>query len=115
MLKGCIRSDNRELISSAWRTGNAFERMRGLLFREPLGFDEALLIDRCASVHTCGMSYPLDLAFLDREGVVRKLVAGVDPWRMSVCFGASMTLELRVGMIEKLGLHKGQSLVWTNI
>lgn len=38
-------------------------RLRGLLLTDRDA--PPVLIDRCASVHTFGMSYPLDLLFLD--------------------------------------------------
>lgn len=39
-----------------------------LLDREQAG--PGLLIPRCRSIHTFGMRFPLDVAFLDRDGVV---------------------------------------------
>lgn len=41
------------------------ERARGLLDRDGLGPDEALLIRRCRSVHTFGMRFTIDVVLLD--------------------------------------------------
>src|SRR5688572_1323804 len=85
------------LLDTAIMTVWPWERMRGLLWRPPLREREALLIDRCASVHTWGMKYPLDLVFMDKEWKIRKLVRDVPPWRMAWCIGAAMTLEMPAG------------------
>jgi uncharacterized protein len=43
------------------------ERTRGLLGRDGLEADEALLLERCRSVHTFGMRFAIDVVFLDRS------------------------------------------------
>jgi len=42
------------------------ERRTGLLGSS--GVDGALWLTRCGAVHTVGMTYPLEVAFLDRRG-----------------------------------------------
>jgi uncharacterized membrane protein (UPF0127 family) len=42
----------------------------------------ALVIPRCASVHTAGMRFALDLAFIDSRGRVLRLARAVPPWRV---------------------------------
>jgi uncharacterized membrane protein (UPF0127 family) len=102
----------RKVLGRVWRTTNAWDRMRGLLGRAPLGTDEGLLIEPCASVHTVGMRYALDLAFLDRNGAVCKLVNGLLPMRMSSGPGARATLELAAGGLTRSALCLGDRLVW---
>ncbi|MDP9330003.1 MAG: DUF192 domain-containing protein [Actinomycetota bacterium] len=43
------------------------ERARGLLGRDGLEPDGALLLERCRSVHTFGMRFAIDVAILDRS------------------------------------------------
>jgi uncharacterized protein len=69
-----------------------------LLGLSGLDRDEAgagLLIPRCASVHTFGMRFALDLVFLDRRGRVLETRRGMPPrrlvWAQS---GAAAVLEL---------------------
>jgi uncharacterized protein len=100
------------LLDSVMRTASSWERMRGLLWRPLLLDGEALIIDRCGSVHTCGMKYALDLVFLDRQSVIRKLVRDVRPWRMAWCIPAAMTLEMPAGSIDRLKLEPGTQLLW---
>ncbi len=53
-----------------------------------------LLIPRCASVHTFGMRFPLDLHFLDARGVVLRSSLAVPPRRFVAHRGAAAVLEI---------------------
>jgi uncharacterized protein len=62
-----------------------------------LGRGEAgagLLIPRCASVHTFGMRFRLDLYFLDEDGEAVAVRRAVPPRRLAFCGGAAAVLEL---------------------
>ena len=93
-------------------TNNPIERMRGLLGKTPLQNDQALLITSCSSVHTIGMTYPIDLAFLDKHWKIRKIVKSLVPWRMAWSFGSNMVLEMSPGTIDKLNLNSNMQLIW---
>ncbi|HET7122168.1 MAG TPA: DUF192 domain-containing protein [Solirubrobacterales bacterium] len=69
-------------------------RLLGLtgLDREAVG--EGLLIPRCASVHTFGMRFALDLVFLDREETPLAVRLAVPPRRIAWERGAAAVLEL---------------------
>src|SRR3954454_15329571 len=43
-------------------------RLLGLAFMRPPPAGHALLIPHCRSVHTFGMRFPIDVAFLDEQG-----------------------------------------------
>jgi len=47
--------------------------------RSAIAGDEGLWIPRCRAVHTLGMRVPLDVVFLDRDGRVVRIEAGVPP------------------------------------
>jgi uncharacterized membrane protein (UPF0127 family) len=53
-----------------------------------------LLIPRCASVHTFGMRFDLDLVFLDRSGRPLAVALGVRPRRIAWRRGAATVLEI---------------------
>jgi len=69
-------------------------RLLGLagLTRERAG--EGLLIPRCASVHTFGMRFSLDLVFLDGDGRTLAVRTAVPPGRVVRQRGAAAVLEL---------------------
>lgn len=56
-----------------------------------------LLLPRCASVHTLGMRFALDLFFLDREGEVLLARRAVPPRRVVGRRGAVAVLEIPTG------------------
>jgi len=69
-------------------------RLLGLahLDREEAG--PGLLIPRCASVHTFGMRFGLDLYFLGERGEVVAVRRDVPPRRLAFCGRARAVLEL---------------------
>lgn len=83
------------------------QRARGLLFRAPLAANQALLIPRCASVHTFGMAYPIDVVFLDALGRVLRVVPKLAPCRLAMQFGAVAVLELAPGSASAFGFVVG--------
>ncbi|HWU83827.1 MAG TPA: DUF192 domain-containing protein, partial [Rhodocyclaceae bacterium] len=88
------------------------ERLRGLLGRPRLQPGEALLIDPCPSVHTIGMTYPLDLLFLDADFRLLKQVSRLRPLGWSACRNARATVELAPGSLDSLALNTGDRLEW---
>lgn len=62
-----------------------------------------LLIPRCASVHTVGMRFALDLAFLGGRGEVLAVHRGVGPGRLLWHRGAAAVLEIPAGQGGEFG------------
>ena len=76
------------------------ERLRGLAWgRAPAAY--ALLIDRCRSVHTFGMAYPLDLYWLDGRGRPVRVDRDVGPCRVKACRRARAVLEVPSGLSRR--------------
>jgi uncharacterized membrane protein (UPF0127 family) len=73
------------------------DRRRGLLGRNGLDASAAMMLAPCAAVHTAFMRFALDVVFVDRTGRVRKIVRGLEPWRMSASLGAYAAIELAAG------------------
>lgn len=86
------------------------QRARGLLLRPPLATNEALLIPGCASVHTFGMRYAIDVVFLDPLGRVLHVARALRPWRVASQSGAAAVLELRAGGAATHRLYPGAVL-----
>jgi uncharacterized protein len=85
-LHGCPR---------AFVAESARARLLGLAWLDDLPADCGLLIPRCGSVHTFGMRFALDVAFLDPHGQVLRTARAVPPRRMLWCRGAAAVLERR--------------------
>lgn len=112
MKYGALFHNGTCILPKVARTTNAWDRLRGLLGRPRLQVGEALLIDPCPSVHTIGMSYPLDLVFLDAEFCLLKQVSELKPLRWAGCNNARATLELAPGSLKALTLNTGDRLEW---
>ena len=115
MKLGAIYLRDQCLVPRVWNAVSAWERTRGLLGRPMLQAGEGMLINDCRLVHTLGMGYALDLAFLDRRGQIRKLVAGLSPARMAGSFPAFATLELAPGTLAGIGLREGDCITWREV
>ena len=72
-------------------------RRKGLLGRDGLDRAAALIIRPCFSVHTVGMRFSIDVVFVDREGVVVRVVTNLQPWRIAAAWGAHAVVELAAG------------------
>lgn len=72
-------------------------RLCGLAGLRALEPGEALLLDRCRSVHTLGMRFPLDLVWLDARDRVLRVDEAVAPGRLRGCRSARAVLEVRAG------------------
>lgn len=69
-------------------------RLFGLAHLDRDRVGSGLLIPSCASVHTFGMRFALDLHFLDGEGTVFSVRRGIRPRRVVVCRTAAAVLEI---------------------
>jgi len=76
-------------------------RLRGLLGRvRPLGRRTGLWLSPCWAVHTFGMRYPIDVAFIGRDGRVQRLVRDLGPSRIAIFWGATSVIEFRANSSE---------------
>lgn len=99
------------LAGAARLANNFWSRFRGLMWTDALPEGQGLLIVPCNSVHCFGMRYPIDVAFLSREGTVLHVIPDMAPGKLSpLVKGARATLELPAGMLEKTGTQVGDRL-----
>ncbi|NNE96871.1 MAG: DUF192 domain-containing protein [Acidimicrobiales bacterium] len=83
-------------------------RTRGLLGRD--GFDGAMLFPKTKSVHSFGMHFGLDVAFLDDENTVQRVIS-LPPNRVSGFHLHSWAvLEAEAGAFEAWGIEPGVQL-----
>ena len=57
----------------------------------------------------------LDLVYIDKKNLVRKVVRDVRPWRVSFCLMADSIVELPVGVIGESATQKGDEMVFERI
>ncbi len=84
------------------------ERRRGLTGRD--SFEGALVLERCRWIHTFGMRFPIDVAYLDAAGIVLK-TASMQPNRPAAPVRhAAAVIEAEAGAFERWGLHVGDQI-----
>src|SRR5436309_2234158 len=86
-------------------------RRIGLLKHETLEPGEGLWIYPTQAIHTFGMRFPIDVAFLDRGLRVKRVYHGLVPFRLtSLVWGARSVLELPSGSLASTGTAIGDEL-----
>lgn len=106
----------RELGSRIGLADGWLARLRGMLGRpEPIP-GEGLLLTPCRSIHMYGMSYSLDVAFLDVKGAIIAMYPSLFPgsrtrWHRK----AVHALELPVGALADSGAAVGDVLLWSPV
>jgi hypothetical protein len=88
------------------------ERLMGLMSRRGLEAGTGMLLPRCSSIHMFFMRFAIDLVYLDASRGVKRVVAGVKPWRVSWCLGADAVLEAPAGWAGAAGLSEGMQVVF---
>ena len=88
------------------------DRLRGMIGRpfEKVGID-AMVFPSCSSIHTCFMTFPIDVVFLGADNTVLRTQPGCRPWRFAVCCrGAQSVIELPSGALAHTGTMPGDRL-----
>ena len=87
-------------------------RFAGLMGRKRFpGNCDAMLFEKCNSIHCFFMFMEIDVLFTDKEYKVIKCVHALKPWRLA--FGgmkSCITIELPAGTLKKSGTVPGNQL-----
>jgi uncharacterized membrane protein (UPF0127 family) len=71
------------------------------------GVEGAFVLPKCRWVHTFGMRFPVDVVYLDRDGVVIK-TQRLAPNRVALpVFAARTVIEAETGALARWSLHLG--------
>lgn len=93
------------VLASAELAHTRAERRRGLLGRS--GIDGAFVLHPCRWIHTIGMGFAIDVAYLDAAGTVTKTLQmrrhriGIPVWH------ATTVIEAEAGAFARWGLRVG--------
>jgi uncharacterized membrane protein (UPF0127 family) len=97
---------NRATLAASWLRQGV-----GLLGRGRLAQGEALWLEPCGSVHTLGMRFDLDVAFIDASGRVLAVTEASPPWRIiKAPPGTRAVLEAAAGALRCFGIKAGCTL-----
>lgn len=108
------KTRNRDLATSVVVADTAATRMRGLLNRDSLNPQEALLIKPCSSVHMLFMKFAIDVVFINERNFVVGCCQHLKPFAFSPVFWNSCcAIELPAGKIKETGTAKGDEInIW---
>jgi hypothetical protein len=110
------RTRSSEIASAARRADDFGSRLVGLMGSPGLPEGGALVLEPCASIHSCFMRFPIDVLFLDRRGVVVGLIEAMRPWRLSRIYrGARIAIELPAGTIAASATSTGDEIQFESV
>ncbi len=109
-MPGCQQCATRAGMLRVKIADNFVARGLGLLVGSPLAAGDGLLIAPCASIHTIGMRYAIDVVFVDRHARVVRVCDSVRAGRLRFARGARGVLELSAGSAARHGLVAGVQL-----
>jgi hypothetical protein len=70
-----------------------------------------MVIAPTSAVHTFFMRFPIDVAFVTRDGRVLKTYAALAPWRIAAAFRAHAVVELPAGTLSRCDTIPGDTLI----
>lgn len=83
---------------------NFYSRLKGLLGRPGLPASTGLMLKPANSIHTIGMKFAIDAAFIDRNGIILRIIEKMPAGQISpVVFGSACVIETAAGEFEKYG------------
>jgi uncharacterized membrane protein (UPF0127 family) len=86
------------------------KRRTGLLKHASLPEGHGLWIVPCEAVHTFGMTFPIDVLFLNKKRKVLKVRKDMGRRRMAIWLIAHSVLELPAGTVAATGTQPGDEL-----
>jgi uncharacterized membrane protein (UPF0127 family) len=96
------------VLASAEVAASRRDRRRGLMGRDTL--EGALVLTPCRWVHTAGMRFPIDVAYVDDDGTVIKTLH-MARWRLGVPVPrARWVIEAHQGAFARWGLRVGDTV-----
>lgn len=91
--------------------GDVRSRTRGLIGHPPLESGQALMIPQSRWIHTFGMSFPIDVVYVDKKWCIVALTENLPPRRIDhPVLRAQAVIEMAPGEIRRLGLKLGDHL-----
>jgi|SRR5215813_1847457 len=112
--KYCVYNQTREcfLSLSITRADTSFARLKGLIGRLKLKYDEGLWMVPSSGVHTFGVLFPLDLIYLDDDYRVIHLVEFFRTFRIApLRTDSASVLQLPIHTIYSSQTQQGDQLV----
>ena len=113
MHEAALLREGQTIVPRVWITDTVRERMKGLLGRDSLDRDEAMLLAPCRCIHTVFMRFPIDAVFVSRSLAIVRVVRDIAPGRIvdgksgawgvvEMASGRSADLQIEIGDVFTL-------------
>ena len=102
--------NQRQLADNLIAAFDSNTRRTGLLRHDTFTEGSAMLIAPTNAIHTFFMRFPIDVAFVTREGRIVKASHSVRPWRIAVAPRAFAVVELPSGTLARCDTVTGDML-----
>jgi uncharacterized protein len=99
-----------EIASSAKVASGFFQRLFGLMFRNNIKDDQALIFYQAPLIHTFFMRFFIDIVFLDKKMQVKRLVKSLAPWQFISCWSSYITIELAQKKVDQAKVKVGDKI-----
>jgi uncharacterized membrane protein (UPF0127 family) len=96
------------IASQAVLADTFFSRLKGLLGKNQLKEQEALIITQCNSIHMFFMKFAIDVIFVDKENHIVGLINEIKPFQLSpIFFKSCYAIEFAAGVIKNTNTQLG--------
>jgi uncharacterized membrane protein (UPF0127 family) len=103
--------NGRIVAEDLWTAFDSATRRRGLLGRDSMPEGSALIIAPCSSIHTFFMRFPIDIAFVARDGRVVSVRTALPAWRIALALRAYAVVEFPAGALARSETMAGDVLI----
>jgi uncharacterized protein len=93
--------NGRVVADQLWPAFDSATRRKGLLGRDSMPEGSALLIAPSNAIHTFFMRFPIDIAFVTKDGRVVSVRSALPAWRLAVAPRAYAVVELPAGALSR--------------
>lgn len=105
-------TQNNLISDDAKVADNFYTRSVGLLSREYLSENEALILKPCCSVHTFFMKFAIDVLFVNKQNEIVALYENVKAFRiLPIHFNSHYVVELPAGQINARNIQKHDIII----
>lgn len=104
------KTSNETLLQDVLVADSHKRRLIGLIGTKEFS-EKAYYFPRCNWIHTFFMSIPIDVIYLDKKGLVKKIDYNLKPWRLPLpVFTARDVIEVAAGTAKAKNIKTGDEL-----
>ncbi len=111
MMKLLNKTKNQMIATHVELADTFIKRAVGLLGHKNLEKENCMWFDECRSIHTFGMRFSLDVIFVDKNMIVKKVFYNVKPGRITLpVWSARAAFEFTAGSLSSHNIQPGDQL-----